>query len=77
MWNYRMSFPYCGTGETRTKRFHHRYCVLINLCLFVDVCSRVSIYVNTFQNLADHQEKFHRQMSKVGGPVIDQTLVRY
>uniref|UniRef100_A0AAQ6ILM5 Myc box-dependent-interacting protein 1 n=1 Tax=Anabas testudineus TaxID=64144 RepID=A0AAQ6ILM5_ANATE len=28
--------------------------------------SRVGVYVNTFQSLAGHQEKFHKEMSKVG-----------
>uniref|UniRef100_A0A672J5Z5 Myc box-dependent-interacting protein 1 n=1 Tax=Salarias fasciatus TaxID=181472 RepID=A0A672J5Z5_SALFA len=27
--------------------------------------SRVGVYVNTFQNLAGHQEKFHREMGKL------------
>lgn len=38
---------------------------------FVCVCvhSRVGVYVNTFQSLAGHQEKFHGEMSKVSGPV--------
>uniref|UniRef100_A0A7N9AWX8 Myc box-dependent-interacting protein 1 n=1 Tax=Mastacembelus armatus TaxID=205130 RepID=A0A7N9AWX8_9TELE len=36
--------------------------------------SRVGIYVNSFQSLASHQEKFHREMSKVGGlHLIDHT----
>uniref|UniRef100_A0A7N8XEH1 Myc box-dependent-interacting protein 1 n=1 Tax=Mastacembelus armatus TaxID=205130 RepID=A0A7N8XEH1_9TELE len=37
--------------------------------------SRVGIYVNSFQSLASHQEKFHREMSKVGGlHLIDHAL---
>uniref|UniRef100_A0A7N6BMB0 Myc box-dependent-interacting protein 1 n=1 Tax=Anabas testudineus TaxID=64144 RepID=A0A7N6BMB0_ANATE len=31
--------------------------------------SRVGVYVNTFQSLAGHQEKFHKEMSKVGQSV--------
>uniref|UniRef100_A0A3B3VWK5 Myc box-dependent-interacting protein 1 n=1 Tax=Poecilia latipinna TaxID=48699 RepID=A0A3B3VWK5_9TELE len=30
--------------------------------------SRVGVYVGTFQSLAGHQEKFHREMSKVSEP---------
>ncbi|XP_055362596.1 myc box-dependent-interacting protein 1b isoform X2 [Betta splendens] len=33
--------------------------------------SRVSIYVNTFQNLAGHQEKFHKEMSKLSQNLHD------
>lgn len=37
----------------------------VNVRLCVCVCSRVGIYVTTFQALAGHQEKFHKEMSKV------------
>uniref|UniRef100_A0A8C5EEC8 Myc box-dependent-interacting protein 1 n=1 Tax=Gouania willdenowi TaxID=441366 RepID=A0A8C5EEC8_GOUWI len=30
--------------------------------------SRVGVYVNTFQNMAGHQEKFHKEMGKRPGP---------
>uniref|UniRef100_A0A665W180 Myc box-dependent-interacting protein 1 n=1 Tax=Echeneis naucrates TaxID=173247 RepID=A0A665W180_ECHNA len=33
--------------------------------------SRVGVYVNTFQSLAGHQEKFHRDMSKVSNGLMD------
>uniref|UniRef100_A0A7N6FEL3 Myc box-dependent-interacting protein 1 n=1 Tax=Anabas testudineus TaxID=64144 RepID=A0A7N6FEL3_ANATE len=33
--------------------------------------SRVGVYVNTFQSLAGHQEKFHKEMSKVGQSTQD------
>ncbi|KAM9831116.1 myc box-dependent-interacting protein 1b isoform 8-T8 [Syngnathus typhle] len=33
--------------------------------------SRVGVYVNTFQNLANHQEKFHKEMSKLSQNLND------
>ncbi|XP_040888278.1 myc box-dependent-interacting protein 1b isoform X3 [Toxotes jaculatrix] len=33
--------------------------------------SRVGVYVNTFQSLAGHQEKFHREMSKLSQNLND------
>ena len=41
--------------------------VLVNVCVCVCVfeCSRVGVYVTTFQALAGDQEKFHKEMSKV------------
>ncbi|KAM8873063.1 myc box-dependent-interacting protein 1b isoform 6-T6 [Synchiropus picturatus] len=33
--------------------------------------SRVGVYVNTFQSLANHQEKFHREMSKLSQNLND------
>lgn len=41
--------------------------LIVNVIFYFILCvySRVGIYVNTFQSLAGHQEKFHREMSKV------------
>lgn len=37
-------------------------------------CSRVGIYVTAFQGLAGHQEKFHKEMSKVSDSADSQAL---
>uniref|UniRef100_A0A8D0B3N3 Myc box-dependent-interacting protein 1 n=1 Tax=Sander lucioperca TaxID=283035 RepID=A0A8D0B3N3_SANLU len=43
--------------------------VCVCVCLCVCMCVRVGIYVNSFQSLAGHQEKFHGEMSKVSQTV--------
>lgn len=58
----------CAVGQVQTNAYVFLM-LWLNLCVcdtcVCFVCSRVGVYVNTFQNMAKHQEKFHREMSKV------------
>ncbi len=71
MWSLKTSFQHCVTSETlfysSTKSLMATRSKCLKTCVCVCVCvrSRVGVYVNTFQGLAGHQEKFHKEMGKV------------